>query len=77
MSKQDILNELPKLAADERRQIMERLCELQDKDLADGPALSAEEMALLDRELEEYRRDPEAGSSWEEVERRLLSRQAR
>jgi len=35
------------------------------------PEPSAEEKALLDRELEAYRVNPEAGSSWAEVEARL------
>jgi putative addiction module component (TIGR02574 family) len=74
MSKQDILNELPKLRPDERRQILEHLCDLQDKELAEGTAMSAEEAALLDRELDDYRRNPDSGSSWEDVERRLLRR---
>jgi len=33
--------------------------------------LTPEEKAMLDRELEEYRRNPDAGSSWEEVEPRI------
>jgi len=74
MSKQDILDQLPKLAPDERRQILERLCDLQDKDLTDGKGITADEAALLDRELEEFQRNPNAGSSWEDVERRLTRR---
>ena len=35
---------------------------------------TAEEKALLDRELEEYRQNPEAGSTWNEVEARLRQR---
>jgi putative addiction module component (TIGR02574 family) len=34
-------------------------------------APTAEEKALLDRESEEYRHNPEAGSPWNEVEARL------
>jgi putative addiction module component (TIGR02574 family) len=34
---------------------------------------TAEEKELLDRELEEYRRNPKSGSSWEEVKARLRS----
>jgi hypothetical protein len=37
---------------------------------SDGP--SPEESAMLDRELEAYRANPDAGSSWEEVKARLL-----
>jgi hypothetical protein len=32
---------------------------------------SPEEKALLDHELEEYKKNPEAGSTWNEVEARL------
>jgi putative addiction module component (TIGR02574 family) len=32
---------------------------------------TTEEKALLDREPEEYERNPNAGSSWKEVEARL------
>jgi|HubBroStandDraft_5_1064220.scaffolds.fasta_scaffold1814124_1 putative addiction module component (TIGR02574 family) len=33
--------------------------------------VTPEEKALLDRELEEYSNNPEAGSTWEEVEARI------
>ena len=71
MSKSEILEELPKLRADERREIFERICEMEELALLSGSEPSAEEKAMLDRELEEYRANPEAGSSWGEVEARL------
>jgi len=74
MSKAEILKELPKLLPDDRRQIFESLCDLQERDLINGQGPSPEEKALLDRELEDYSKNPEAGSSWEEVETRLLNR---
>jgi putative addiction module component (TIGR02574 family) len=74
MSKADILRELPNLPPDERRQIFETLCDLQERDLINGESPSPGEKALLDRELEEYNKNPDAGSSWEEVEARLLNR---
>src|SRR5439155_20474154 len=74
MSKAEILKELPKLLPDDRRQIFETLCDLQERDLINGQGPSPEEKALLDRELEEYSKNPEAGSTWDEVERRLLKR---
>lgn len=70
MSKREILEELPKLGADDRREIFERICEMEELALLNGSEPSAEEKALLDRELEEYRANPEAGSSWAEVEAR-------
>ena len=71
MSKAEIIGELPKLKPNERREIFDRICELEERDLLNGVGPSAEERALLDRELEDYRRNPEAGSTWEEVETRL------
>jgi putative addiction module component (TIGR02574 family) len=70
MSKMEILAELPKLELADRREIFDRICEIEERDLITGGATD-EEKKLLDRELEEYRRNPEAGSSWNEVEARL------
>ena len=70
MSKIEILAELPKLDAAERREILDRLCDLEEQSLLNGAA-TPEEKALLDHEVEEFRRNPEAGSSWEEVESRI------
>jgi putative addiction module component (TIGR02574 family) len=70
MSKTEILAELPKLDVADRREIFDRVCEMEERDLLTGGATD-EEKALLDRELEEYRRNPEAGSTWNEVEARI------
>ena len=58
MSKMEILAELPKLELADRREIFDRICEMEERDLLTGGATD-EEQALLDRELEEYRRNPE------------------
>jgi putative addiction module component (TIGR02574 family) len=71
MSKSEILQELPKLKADERREIFERLCEMEEMALIHGAEPSVEEKALLDSELEAYRTNPDSGSTWSEVEARL------
>jgi len=71
MSKMEILAELPKLELADRREIFDRICEMEERDLLLGSQPTAEEKALLDRELEEYRRNPEADSTWNEVEARL------
>jgi len=70
MSKVEILAELPKLDLADRREIFDRICEMEERDLTSGGA-TPEEKALLDRELEEYRHNPEAGSTWDEVEGRI------
>lgn len=71
MSKSEILAELPKLGLEERREIFERICEIEERDMLEGRAPLPEEKKMLDRELEEYRRNPEAGSTWKEVEARI------
>lgn len=71
MSKAEILQELPKLKTDERREILERLCDLEELALLNGAEPSAEEKALLDGELEDYKANPKTGSSWPEVKARL------
>jgi putative addiction module component (TIGR02574 family) len=71
MSKSEILAELPKLELADRREIFDRICEIEEHDLLCSGGATAEEKTLLDRELEEYRRNPEAGSTWNEVESRI------
>jgi len=70
MSKMEILAALPKLGVADRREIFDHLCDLEERDLLNGSA-TPEEKALLDRELEQYRRNPDAGPSWPEVEARI------
>jgi len=71
MSKNEILAELPKLELADRREIFDRICEMEEKDLLSGQGATTEEKALLDHELEEYRRCPEAGAAWNEVAARI------
>lgn len=75
MSKTEILAELPKLTKIERQEIRLRLSELDSEDwLDDEDPLTDHEKALLDARLAAYARDPEAGSTWEEVEGRIRAR---
>ena len=72
MSKTEILEQLPKLDSVELREIRDRILQIEEEELLSGRAKpSKEEMKLLDHELEDYSRNPDAGSSWEEVESRL------
>ncbi len=71
MSKLDILEQLPNLERGDRREILERIWEIEEADLLRGAQIEADEKALLDREYEEYRANPGAGSEWKEVEPRL------
>lgn len=75
MSKAEILSELPKLTPDERREIRLMLAKLDaDAWLAAEEPLTDAERALLDARLDAYERDPDAGSSWSEVEARIRAR---
>ncbi len=65
MSKIEILEELSKLTPADRREIAAKLRELENGEF------TGEEKALLDRELAEYEANPEAGSTWDEVEARI------
>ena len=71
MSKAEILDELVTMSAEERLEIFERLCDLRERDLILNQGPTPEEKALLDRESEEYDRNPDAGSPWPEVEARI------
>ena len=71
MSKAEILQELPRLGCEERREIFEVICDLEERALLDGGGPTDVEGALLDRELEAYHLNPDAGSTWAEVEARL------
>jgi len=77
MSKAEILAELPKLEAEERTQVFERLCELQERDLLQGLGPTAEEKELLDEALAEFERDGQPGEPWREVLRRILASRSR
>ncbi len=46
MSKTEILLELPKLALEERREIFEQICELEETDLLKGGANKKEREAI-------------------------------
>jgi hypothetical protein len=70
MSKMEILAELPKLDIESRREIFDRICEMEERDVLNG-TVTPQEKSLLDAELEEYRRNPEAGASWDEVQARV------
>ncbi len=75
MSKVEILEELVKLTHAERNEIRLRLAELDgDSWLDDKEPLTNAEKAILEARLAAYEKDPEAGSSWAEVEARIRAR---
>jgi putative addiction module component len=78
MSKTEILEELANLTSEERQEIRLKLAELDGDHWldADDPLTDAEK-ALLDARLAAYEKDPDAGSSWDEVESRIRARLSR
>jgi len=78
MSKTEILDELPNLTKQERNEIRLKLAEIDGESwFHDLEQLTGEEKALLDARLAAYLKDPDAGSSWEEVESRIRARLTR
>jgi len=78
MSKTEILEELPELTKTERQEIRLKLAELDnDEWLDDEDPLTIREKALLEARLAVYAKDPDAGSTWEEVEGRIRARLSR
>jgi hypothetical protein len=71
MSKTEILAELSNLKAEERQQVFQRLCELQDEDLLHGAGPTLEEREMLDQALAEFTRDGDIGIPWRETMRQL------
>jgi hypothetical protein len=67
MSKAEILAELPKLKPEDRDQVFQKLCELQDADLVSGIGSTDEERRLLDKALEEYECDRDPGIPWRQA----------
>jgi putative addiction module component (TIGR02574 family) len=63
--------ELRKLSASDKLTLVTELW----NDLASNPEdipITPEQIAEVDRRLEEYRKNPDLGSSWEEVKARIL-----
>ena len=78
MSKTEILEELHKLTKMERQEIRLRLAELDSDDWLDNEEpLTVHEKALLEGRLAAHAKDPDAGSTWEEVEGRIRARLSR
>ena len=73
MSHADILAELPKLTAQERSLLLDRLCELQEVDLIQSNGVTDEEKRILDEALAEFAIDGSPGTPWREVLQRVRS----
>ena len=68
MSKAEILAELPRLGSDERQEILEHLCALQEAELSDV------HQKWVDEALNSGPGRPASTSDWDEALRRGLSR---
>ena len=74
MGKTEILTELPKLTPGELIEIQAKLDELVGEVWSDGGELTDADKAKLNDALIEYQKNPDAGSSWEEVEARIRAK---
>ena len=61
MSLTEILAEIPKLSFAERQELVRRAIEVEDHDL------TAEEKAILDERLEDFRHNPNSGVTAEQL----------
>jgi hypothetical protein len=74
MSKAELLAEFTKLSPAERNELWDGLWALEERQLLDLGAPSAEEKTVLEGELEDYQKRPEAGAPWKDIEARLRNR---
>ena len=78
MSKPRSSKNYPNSQRTERQEIRLRLAELDCDDWTDSEEpLTVHEKALLEARLGAYAKAPDAGSTWEEVERRMRARFSR
>ena len=74
MSKTEIFEEPTKLTKTERQEIHISPAELDSGDWLDHEEeLTSYERALLDPRLADYKKNPDAGSTWKEAESRILA----
>jgi hypothetical protein len=74
MSKAEILAELPKLQPEELAEVQAKLDELAGEIWLDDGELSKADKTALDAALADYQKNPDAGSSWEEVNARVQAK---
>jgi putative addiction module component (TIGR02574 family) len=71
MSFNELLAELPTLTVSERQLLVRRALDL------DGPVLSADDEALVEKRLSDHRRNPTSAVPLDEMKMRLRSRFAK
>jgi len=77
MSKTEIIAELPNLKREELEEVQAKLDELAGEGWCDRGELSEADKAQLDLSLARYAKNPNAGSSWEDVKARIQSKLGR
>jgi hypothetical protein len=71
MSNAEILAELPHLKVEDRAELFERLCQLQERDLLNGAGVTDREKAVLDDAWAKLQRDGTPGVAWREALQRI------
>jgi putative addiction module component (TIGR02574 family) len=74
MGKAEILKALPNLTPGELADVQAKLDELAGENWTDDGELTDADKAELDHALAEYKKNPDAGSSWAEAEARIRAK---
>jgi putative addiction module component (TIGR02574 family) len=74
MSTAEILAELPKLAPEDLAKVQAKLDELTGETWSDDAELTDSDKAALDAALADYQKNPDVGSTWEEVKGRIQAK---
>lgn len=77
MSLSEIIEELPHLTADERRQVIDCALALDGGWLDSDAPLSVQEKALIEERLLDAAKNPDDSIPWEEAKARLLGKISR
>lgn len=74
MSKTEIIAELPRLTASELAEVQAKLDELTGETWHDHADLTDADKSALNSALADYQKNPDAGSSWDQVKARVQSK---
>jgi len=73
MSRTEIIEQLPKLSAEDRAAIQAKLDELAGNGWLDDGELTDEEKRLLDSRLDDCDRDPSSFVPWEQAKGKIMA----
>ena len=65
---------LPSLSVEERREILDKILQLEGEGWLDAADLTDEERRLIESRLEAHRQNPDAAIPWEDIEAKLIAR---